>query len=1767
MIHTKSLIRRLAYVPWLLAFGLMLGWAGEAQAQITLSLDKSSVREEAGVTKITVTAKTAAALPNATNVILDWGEGTEAAAAATDAPAYPVAATAKTEFGSRKGALTDADPPAAPDNDTFDRYLISLPSLSFAAGAAAAATVTGTITFTPLDDNIIGNTQPADLGATTNPNIRIWIVGTTGTGPAVTGASFLLIDNDQITDQISLSFNPATLSQEAGPTTVTVTATIDGKLVKKALPIPLVVRGEASPGGEALTFTAPTTPADVIEGIRDTDYNLPSLPTVTIPRNRTSGTTTFEIDPKKGPRWIGIGTPATTDLRYDNVNVPDGTDTPDIDESLDGTTDGDDGTATREEQEIEIVPNHLTISTAKVSELKGGDGGTEGLTASPAMIREEVGEKEITLKIVLARAVTKDEKVTFSIPDARGGTRDIHFTASFSDLTIPANETEGTATLTITPFDNTGRIEIDVVAKVGASEQTATFTIVDTDVPSTEITLSPDPANIMEDAGETDVTITATLNGKLLEDDAKLTLVLGNMIPVADPRLGDGATATRDVDYTAIIRSVTIPAGEVSGSTTVSITPMDDGVEDKDETIIIKSTNKPKNEIGDDITVGMATITLKDTGVREDPGAPVDLTPSFTEDDIAASDTVIEGVVGMALEQMLPAAMGDGMLTYSVSTGLPAGLMFDAATRTVSGTPTAAGDAEIVYTVVDGDMGDALPAESAALTYNFEIAAKPDPTTMVASVSVSQSSVRESGESASISVKATLSAPAPVAETIKFTLGAPSEGAQAIRDVDFSATLHGNVAIAEGATEATTSLTLTPIDNGNTDGNRVVGVHATASGGSASADITIADDETASTSISLSADPHTVNENADNTELTITATLDGKVLDADAEVILSIDPNSEATRDVDYRSLFRPVLTIPAGEVSGSTSLLIDPISDMVDEGNETITLHGAIDGLEDGTGLITIADYEMMAPEMAPLAFAEGAMIDAIEATAGTPIDDVILPEATVGSGDDISYSVSELPAGLTFADSTRTLSGTPEAETEGAVEVTYTAMAGEESVSLTFSITVNSMLDFGELGALFGLFDAAGKANPAQDDGEGALQLTVGVPVELTLPEVPGGTGEKTYKMSGLPAGLSFDPATRTISGTPTEEGLAVVILTVTDAVGSTGQVPVPVSVVQPPLDAPDNLVAEDYKGADGLGDQGGFVMLSWDLSEQHDSIDGYRIFRALPVLGNEMIPWAMVDAVPGVAKGYAIVATLDNVSTRWGIAAESGGRTTHGAAKAVFVDAENPYELMAETMMASREAAQADGPVFASLLPEALAYAQGVAPKLNLIGSVISSAVTMTEEAVGATDDIAPLAVPSLSVLDAPNDEGGRIVLTWTLSPSDQLLQGVIVGAIGPAAVESVVGVHGYSIYRSAMGEDEFSLIAQVDAGVASFVDETALNGVHYTYQVRPYDLDNETGSDIEQTAMAVRNSVLDSEGRALFGLFGADNRIGFDDFFIFADNFGLTAEDAGFDPAFDLAPSEAIDFDDFFVFADNFGRSIAAAGKRVPMLAGLNADARMYLDARTAMPNVGEDFVLDVRLADFVAVKGYGLQVQYEADKLAFVEVLTDQPLGGSELATPQVLADQAGVLTVAAHGDLVSDDEVMLSLVFRPTTEIENTVIEITDNQTYDSEFGFNRLALPAPVQLQTRPEVFSLANNYPNPFNPATTIKYALPQAADVELTVYNVLGQPVRTLIAEHQNAGRYVVEWDATNDSGHSLSSGMYFYRLEAGGDLEVKKMLLLK
>jgi hypothetical protein len=627
--------------------------------------------------------------------------------------------------------------------------------------------------------------------------------------------------------------------------------------------------------------------------------------------------------------------------------------------------------------------------------------------------------------------------------------------------------------------------------------------------------------------------------------------------------------------------------------------------------------------------------------------------------------------------------------------------------------------------------------------------------------------------------------------------------------------------------------------------------------------------------------------------------------------------------------------------------------------------------------------------------------------------------------------------------------------------------------------------------------------------------------------------------------------------------------------------------------PLDGPDQLVGEDYMGADGMGDQGGFVMMTWDLSDDHGSVDAYRIYRQIQVTADldstgavvmlaepqaAWVPWAKVDAVPGEGVGRAIVATLDNVATYWAIAAERGNQSTDAVinSKAVSTEAMDAYAAMAQTIQQSQQvAAMGDQPVFASLLPEALSFAQqGVAPRLKSVDEgVMRSAMAETKVAVRAIDNIAPLAVPYLRVLDTPGDAGSSITLTWTKSEDDRMLARSASNATSLGSVSDLVaGVKGYNIYRKVGATGEYALVGKASSGSTSFVDQTALNGVRYTYSVAPYDEDNVTKSDVERTAMAIRNTVVDKNGKAVYGLFGADNQVGFDDFFIFADNFGLTAADEAFEPAFDLASSAGlprVDFDDFFVFADNFGRGIEAAGKVVPMQAGLNADARLYLEASAELPRVGEEVAIDVDLADYVQLKGYGLSVVYDADKLEYVRtVTTNSLLGEGELATPRAITQTEGQVDIAAYGETVSEGALGMSVIFRTKSEIENTYVEVTDSQVRDGDFAVNTVALPAPVQIQTRPEAFALANNYPNPFNPATTIKYALPEASQVRLEVFNVVGQVVSTLVDNHQNAGRYVVQWDATNDQGHSLSSGIYFYRLQAGGEfLEVKKMLLLK
>ena len=988
-----------------------------------------------------------------------------------------------------------------------ERWRGVLSSITIENGKSAGSR---TFVFTPVKDEDSTTDLPIAITGRAQPN------------EIIESTQLLLIDTDKPTTEINLSFSHASLSKNDPTTGIVVTATLNGDKVRKDLRIPLVIDEVA-------------TEATGIE--RDVDYSaVPS--TLIIPDRRVSGKATIVISPMNkgtGSIWVKAG---GEDLVYQG-------------------------------QTITVNPNFILLTDTPGASV-------EDLTATPYSIREDAGAKEVTLEITLDNAVSTDETVTLTIDpigsdrltDARydgaiDAKRDIDYFMTPPKIFIPKGDTKGSTTVTFTPLNNTDenvlRV-VTIVATLKGSEVGRTgILITDDDSTSEHIKLTASPDEINEGAGPTQVTVTGTLQGKTFGDDLVVFLIIDVLV--------DGA-ATRDIDYITTVTKFTIPSGATQGTTTFTVTPIDNDGKDDNEIIRITGLESQKpsaeDEFGDiqELNVGFVDITLRDSGadVEEDGEqvAPADPTkPSFADATIDSQTYT----VGTAIDPLvLPEAVGgDAPLIYSLSPP-PGGLRFDRATRTLTGTPTAATDGAVkmVYTVLDST----LDAKSLAFTIavNKAEVAPPTAETGDAQITATPSAVREDGGTTQVSLRVTLAAAKAIDEVVTFTIVAPSEGTQAVRDVDYTATLGALVTIPKGSTVGTTTLSLSPINNTKMDSLRAIGVLATfGSGGELKTDIRIADDETPSTAIALSVSQDAISEDSGQTSITVTATLNGGALKEDKIVILAVDASSTATRDVDYVALFGAIISIPAGSIEGTTQFVIQPTSDTEAEGSEMIKLTATATGLAGDEVEITISDPGSTMDDMddpddpddSSLAFSN--TVANQEYTSGETITPLVLPEATGGTPP-FTYSLSTPPAGLSFVAATRTISGTPTAVTEGALIMIYTVLDSAGGVvALTFTITVNEELTFGDFFDLFG----SGKVVPtALHDATEISEFIVGQRVEgFVLPEASGGTAPLTYSLSpALPAGLTFDAVTRTIAGTPRAAAETVYTYTVADANGAT-------------------------------------------------------------------------------------------------------------------------------------------------------------------------------------------------------------------------------------------------------------------------------------------------------------------------------------------------------------------------------------------------------------------------------------------------------------------------------------------------------------------------------------------------------------------------------------------------------------------------------------
>ena len=118
-----------------------------------------------------------------------------------------------------------------------------------------------------------------------------------------------------------------------------------------------------------------------------------------------------------------------------------------------------------------------------------------------------------------------------------------------------------------------------------------------------------------------------------------------------------------------------------------------------------------------------------------------------------------------------------------------------------------------------------------------------------------------------------------------------------------------------------------------------------------------------------------------------------------------------------------------------------------------------------------------------------------------------------------------------------------------------------------------------------------------------------------------------------------------------------------------------------------------------------------------------------------------------------------------------------------------------------------------------------------------------------------------------------------------------------------------------------------------------------------------------------------------------------------------------------------------------------------------------------------------------------------------------------------------------------------------------------------DNIIYFDNISFYSNSVGIDNRSETFPQGFVLEQNFPNPFNPSTTLRYELPEDGLVNVTIYDMMGRQVSTLLSSHQTAGYKSIQWNATNDFGKPVSAGVYLYQIQAGEFVQTKKMVLLK
>lgn len=942
--------------------------AASAQTNvISLTVSPSSLLESANSTEVTVTARVIGTAP-ATDVTVALSvDSSSTATSGTDYAALGTLSDITITASSTSGSVTvDVDP----TEDTIDE------------GTGESIVFAGT----------------ASGGLTGN----------------VSSDSLTITDNDTAST-INLSTSPSSVMEGDSATAVTVTATFSGTVTRSVateVTLNSTLLGTATGGGTDYSHTGLPTKVTIAAesssgsatglSITPADDSVAEVDETILIRGTATGLTvnsaTITLEDNDDPtitlssERVGVGDDdSVSEGESATFKITATRNTADKSAAVNVTlvvqaastaTSGTDYTALSSTT-ISIAPNaasgskNVTVST-KEDRLNEGTGETIvlGATVSGFTVKTEtititdddatstsitlrvsddsIGEDETPTTTVTVTAEVNDAAPTTAVAvalslsgDAVAGT-DYADPGTLTSITIAAGEVSGTSEFDVDPTDDEIDEDNETItvngSATGGLTDTATVDITFVDDDTATLTLSTGATTSIGegDAAATSVTVTATLD---IARSKTTTVTLS---------LGGTAISGTDYSVPATLPSITISTGDMTGNASFSITPTEDRLDEgTGETIKISGA-------ADGVTGGSASITLTDndatsTAVTVTVGTSTVGEGDTTATSVTVTATLNDAAVKTETEMALTFAGGAADSDYSITPDSPKvtfGVGMHEASVTISVHPTHDLIDENDETIVVGVV-TSLTVTTATITLTD------DDTASSVTLTVDQSTVREldggtefdqndTGVATSITVTATIDDGITRLVDTDVTLsltGTATKGTSYGTGIDYkvSASAPGSVRIGKGKSSGDASFTITPRQDGLTEGDETIVVGGTVTDLTLnSVTINLADDDSASTSLTLHVNNKNLYETWGNTTVPVGAVLDGGSLDANLVVSLRLGGDA-AGGGVDYtlgESL--PQITIPAGKSDASANIKIDPVDDRVDEGTyETLTVGG----------------------------------------------------------------------------------------------------------------------------------------------------------------------------------------------------------------------------------------------------------------------------------------------------------------------------------------------------------------------------------------------------------------------------------------------------------------------------------------------------------------------------------------------------------------------------------------------------------------------------------------------------------------------------------------------------------------------------------------------------------------------------------------------------------------------------------------------------------